>query len=78
MTVWTWLWLGWGAYFAVVEGFALANSRDGDTLSEHIWLWFGFTPGITRPISWWTRLRRFLMLAFLAWLDVHFLTGGLF
>lgn len=30
-----------------------------------------------RP-SGWTRLRRFLTLAFLAWLVAHFLTGGYF
>ena len=79
MTIWTWLWLGWGLYFAVVEGMALANSRAGDTLSEHAWAWLGYggEGGYRRP-SGWTRLRRFLLLAGLAWLVVHLLTGGVF
>jgi hypothetical protein len=77
MTVWTWLWVGWGAYFAVVEGMALANSTAGDTLSEHVWAFLGYSGGVKYPTGW-TRLRRFLVLAFLAWLVVHFLTGGLF
>lgn len=81
MTAWSWLWLAWLGYFAVVEGMALANARSGDTLSEHVWAWFGTGrgPGPTgRCASGWTRLRRFALLAFLAWLVAHFLTGGLF
>lgn len=77
MTVWTWAWLGWGAYFAVVEGMALANSKPGDTLSEHVWQFLGYSEGVRQPTGW-TRLRRFMVLAFMAWLSVHFLTGGLF
>jgi hypothetical protein len=58
---------------------ALANSRTGDTLSEHAWAWLGYSGegGYRRP-SGWTRLRRFLLLAGLAWLVVHLLTGGVF
>lgn len=80
MSAWSWLWLGWLAYFAVVEGAALANSRTGDTLSEHIWAWFGTArgPASGRQPSGWTRLRRFVLLAFVAWLGAHFLTGGYF
>ncbi|XVU25827.1 hypothetical protein ACQPZJ_01845 [Actinoplanes sp. CA-054009] len=77
MSVWLWLWIGWALYFLVVEGIALFNSRAGDTLSEHVWAFLGFSEGIRRP-SGWTRLRRFLLLAFLAWLIVHLLTGGIF
>lgn len=80
MTVWTWAWIGWGLLFAVIEGMALFNSTPGDTLSEHAWAWLGYdTSGqeLRRP-SGWTRLRRFLLLAFLAWLIVHLLTGGVF
>jgi hypothetical protein len=77
---WTWAWLVWIAYFLVVEGFALFNSRPGDTLSEHVWAWFGTgrrRPGEPeRQRSGWTQLRRVLLLAFLAWLSIHFLTGG--
>lgn len=81
MTAWTWAWIGWGVYFAVVEGMALFNSTPGDTLSEHVWSWLGYAAtgvGPLRQPSGWTRLRRFMLLAFLAWLVVHFLTGGVF
>ncbi|BCJ41656.1 hypothetical protein GCM10010168_53460 [Actinoplanes ianthinogenes] len=73
-------WLLWLAYFLVLEGVALFNSRPGDTLSEHVWTWFGTQrrkPGEPeRPRSGWTQLRRVLLLAFMAWLSIHFLTGG--
>ncbi|MEU4568683.1 hypothetical protein [Micromonospora sp. NPDC023956] len=79
---WAATWGVWFVYFGVVEGMALANSRAGDTLSEHVWAWFaterrksGEEP---RPVTGWTRFRRFVLLAFLAWLVAHFLTGGLF
>lgn len=77
MSAWTWAWLAWGLIFAVIEGMALANSREGDTLSEHVWAFLGYSEGIRTPTGW-TRLRRFLVLAFLAWLSVHLLTGGIF
>jgi len=77
VTIWTWAWIGWGVYFAVVEGMALFNSTPGDTLSEHVWAFLGYSGGVKYPTGW-TRLRRFLVLAFMAWLSVHFLTGGLF
>ncbi len=58
---------------------ALANSRPGDTLSEHAWAWLGYGgEGSLRHPSGWTRLRRFMLLAGLAWLVVHLLTGGVF
>ncbi|SCL33075.1 hypothetical protein GA0070616_4628 [Micromonospora nigra] len=79
---WAAAWLVWFACFAVVELAALFNSRDGDTLSEHVWLWFGTArrkPGEPeRVVTGWVRLRRFVLLAFVGWLSVHFLTGGLF
>lgn len=83
MSAWTWAWIGWAAYFAIVEGMALFNSRPGDTLSEHAWAWLGFAATGRGPLdlrrpSGWTRLRRFVLLAFLAWLIVHLLTGGVF
>jgi hypothetical protein len=37
----------------------------------------GYSGGVKQPTGW-TRLRRFLVLAFLAWLVAHRLTGGLF
>lgn len=34
------LWLAWAALFAILEGNAIANETDGDTLSERLRLWF--------------------------------------
>ncbi|MEV6638070.1 hypothetical protein AB0M54_45845 [Actinoplanes sp. NPDC051470] len=80
MSVYTVLWLLWLAYFAVVEGVALFNSKPGDTLSEHVWMWFGTQrrkPGEpAREPSGWTKVRRVALAGFLVWLAVHFLTGG--
>ena len=79
MTVWLFLWLVWLLFFAVVEGMALFNSKPGDTLSEHVWAWFGteWKKGQSpRKRSGWTQLRRFALLAFMVWLTVHFITGG--
>ncbi|RZU28314.1 hypothetical protein EV284_6480 [Streptomyces sp. BK022] len=33
--MWAAIWIAWGVTFAVVEGLALTNRRDGDTLSEN-------------------------------------------
>lgn len=91
MSGYTIAWLGWIAYFVVVEGMALFNSKPGDTLSEHVWAWFGtqrkparkpsetdaqYAERIARPRSGWTQARRFVLVAFMAWLGTHFLTGG--
>lgn len=78
MSLWTWAWAGWALWFAVVEGMALVNSRTGDTLSEHVWAFIGSRELTGKQPTGWTRLRRFLTLAFLAWLVAHFLTGGYF
>lgn len=85
MNLWTLGWVVWLAYFGVLEGAAVVRSirakRAGqpderDTLSEHVWVWFG-TDRATQPDSW-AYIRRFALLAFLAWLSVHFLGGGQF
>lgn len=78
MTVWTILWFGWGAYFVVVEGVALSNSKGGDTLSEHVWAFLGYRERRVGPPTGSQRLRRFATLAGLCWLVVHLLTGGIF
>lgn len=79
MDIWAWLWLAWIAVFAVIEAVALRRRAPGDTLSEHIWLWFGIgEPGKRPTVTGWVRLRRFALLAGIAWLALHFLTGGLF
>lgn len=40
MSTWTWLWIAWGVMFAVIETVAIVNDKAGDTLSEHLRLWF--------------------------------------
>ncbi|AGM12101.1 hypothetical protein M050_gp03 [Streptomyces phage Sujidade] len=76
MTIWSWLWVLWLGAFVVIEGVALARKEQGDTLSEHVWKWFHTQRGQKADKT--TRLRRFVLLAFVAWLSVHFLTGGIF
>lgn len=73
------LWLSWIGAFLVVEGVALFNKEEGDTLSEHVWRWFAVGDARhARPeLNGWVRARRFALLAFMAWLSAHFLTGGL-
>jgi hypothetical protein len=64
----------------VVEGKALFNKTEGDTLSEHVWKWFGTARTAEKQgqPTGWVRLRRFVLLAFMTWLSAHFLTGGKF
>ena len=70
MTVYTWLWILWFAWFAVVEGFAIIDKDRGDTLSEHIWGWFRIRD---KPRQWtW---RRAVLAVFLVWLLVHLVAG---
>lgn len=78
MSLWTWAWIGWGVYFACVEGVALFNKETGDTLSEHVWAFLGYKERQVGPPTGSQRLRRFLTLAGLVWLVVHLLTGGIF
>jgi len=66
-------WILWGVYFCILEGVALVRSAEGDTLSEHIRLWFGTKKG-TKPTLWaWAR--RIFLAVFLLWLTIHFLFG---
>ena len=37
MNGWTFAWILWLGFFAVIEGAALKNPKKGDTFSEHIW-----------------------------------------
>ncbi|AFU61984.1 MULTISPECIES: hypothetical protein [Streptomyces] len=78
MSIWTWLWAGWLGAFLVIEGKALFNKEKGDTLSEHVWRWFSTerTAKAAGQPTGWVRLRRFTLLAFMAWLSAHFVTGG--
>ncbi|ADE43486.1 gp19 [Streptomyces phage phiSASD1] len=74
MSSWTLSWVVWLAAFVVIEGLALLRKRPDDTLSEHVWRWFAVARA-TQPDGR-TRLRRFMLLAGMSWLSVHFLTGG--
>lgn len=85
----TWAWLVWIGLFALIEGLAFAKHGKGFTLSEHVWKWFAIpdaNDGKVRhsqylgpqPVTWLIRLRRFALLGFMAWLSLHFLTGGRF
>ncbi len=77
MDLWSWLWIAWLAAFCVLEGVALARKEPDDTLSEHIWKWFAVgRPGNRPKFTGWVQFRRFILLAALAWLAAHFLTGG--
>ena len=76
---WAVVWISWLVAFLVAEGVALFNKEEGDTLSEHVWKWFAVGDARhPRPeVTGWVRARRFALLAFMAWLTAHFLTGGL-
>lgn len=56
--------LAWVAIFALiiaVEGIALVNRDDGDTLSEHVWAVLDLSPALALPLG-----------AFFLWLFLHF------
>ena len=76
MSVWDYIWLTWIFVFVVIEAFALYSKDAGDTFSERIWEWFAI--GKDYPTTGLVRLRRFTLLAFIAWLAIHLLTGGMF
>lgn len=74
MDIYTIGWLLWITFFVVWEGAALVTKRvPGATLSSHVWKWFSIK---NKGRAW--RLRRLALLAGLAWLSLHFLTGGNF
>ena len=75
MSWYTVAWILWILAFVVIEGIALADSRRNDTLSEHVWTWFSLK-GEKGSLRWWQAILRFGFMAFMAWLTIHFLTGG--
>ncbi|MEU0674483.1 hypothetical protein ABZ330_16585 [Streptomyces sp. NPDC006172] len=80
MTGFEMAWAAWAGAFVVIEGIALKRRQPGDTLSEQVWRIFGTRRDVEYPKgqpSGLLRLRRFVLLAFLAWLSIHFMTGGL-
>jgi hypothetical protein len=65
-------WLLWALAFVAIELPALVwHKNQGDTLSELVWELFAIK---TKGPAW--RARRFLLLAGMCWLLVHFMTGG--
>lgn len=76
MSGWTIGWLAWGLWFAVEEGWALRTVGTRGTLSWLVWTLGGTRKGLTRGPGPLLRARRIGLLAVMAWLTVHFLTGG--
>jgi hypothetical protein len=62
------------AAFLLIEGWALFNRTEGDTLSEHVWSWWRVRD--SRP-TLLVVLARIPLALFLLWLFVH-LTFGWF
>ena len=58
----------------LLELAALIAKGNKDTLSYHMWKWFAVR--FTNPDSKLVKVRRLLLLLIMAWLTVHFLTGG--
>lgn len=74
MTKYSWLWVVWALLFGVIEYKAIANKKEGDTLSEHVWKLIGTdTPGR----NWHHWLFRGALGVGLGWLIVHFFTGAI-
>jgi hypothetical protein len=63
------LWGIWGLLFLAIEGAALSNKDNGDTLSEFIWKWIG-KKGYEKPKGY--KYRRGALGVFLLWLIAHF------
>lgn len=79
MSAFTWLWIGWGVAFAVIEGVALVNRNTAGTLSAHVWAFMGVRrPGAApaRTPRWTLRVARTVVLSGLLWLALHLATGG--
>jgi len=69
---WTVAWIIWIATFFVLEGAALANKREDDTLSEQGWNAFNIR-GLKADRRTW--VGRILFLVFGTWLTGHFAFG---
>lgn len=66
-------WLAWIVAFFAIELPPVFQHRAVDTLSDHVWFWFGI-PRHTPPPEQ-LRARRLALLFLMAWLTTHFLTG---
>lgn len=79
---WNALWVGWLLIFAALEGYALFRRIPGATFSEHVWEWFAIDVDAIGArkrghVRLW-RARKITLVALVAWLAVHFLSGGAF
>jgi hypothetical protein len=70
MSNWTFAWIIWIAEFIIIEGTALLNDRDNDTLSEHLRLWFRTDVKIGRTV--WLLVSGI----FFGWFIVHIAVAG--
>lgn len=70
MSVWTVLWVLWGAAFAVIEGVAIVNDKRDDTLSEHLRKWFSTRDKAGRTV--WLVISG----SFFAWFVTHIAVAG--
>ena len=66
-----WLWMGFIAYFVVVEGIAIKRKERGDTLSEKTWNIIFKDKARKQPRIWF-----YFLGGGMIWLFVHFMTGG--
>jgi hypothetical protein len=79
VTWFTVYWVYWLVVgFGVPEFLALRTKTDGDlnprSLSRNTWMWFAITGKGKGAAAW--RIRRLALLVLMAWLSMHFLTGG--
>jgi hypothetical protein len=67
-------WIGWILYFIIEEGMALKTRTPNASFSAHVWQWF-MVGGFNRPGPM-PKARHAVLLMSMAWLLVHFATGG--
>lgn len=72
MNPWALAWCAWLAAFLVLEGVALLNKRDGDTLSEQFWRAFRVHDKRPTPL---VIAGRVMLGLFGAWLTIHMVFG---
>ncbi len=65
----TYGWYLWWVLFVILEGLALFNREDGDTLSEHIRKWFRVKDPRPTAFTW---VMRSILMVTLLWFITHF------
>jgi hypothetical protein len=69
MSGFTFAWCAWWLIFAIIEGVALFNRQEGDTLSEHIRKWFKVKDPRPTGLTWFFRA---VLMTVLIWFITHF------